>query len=285
MAEPIRRPEVDVLADYVEGLLDDDARAQVQRHIVEDPDTAALVAELETLPRLLAATPMEPMPADVVARVDAALARESQDRAAASAADRVGGLPRHRRWLVPAMAAAATAGIIAIAAPVVLDRGGPYDSLDGAADAPAAQEGRTAAASPESLSEQEDDEGGSQSPESLEQTDRPPALTSAEFASQVKTLYADAEPATKEDLAVTAADPQTLQQPLTLPAERLGERVAPVCDGAVESTFRTAILYDGESAYLLVYGSPVGGGPQQAVAFRCQGDEATILQQQPIDLP
>jgi anti-sigma factor RsiW len=93
VAEPIRRPEVDVLADYVEGLLDDDARAQVQRHIAEDPDTAALVAELETLPRLLAATPMEPMPADVVARVDAALARESQDRAAASAADRVGWCP------------------------------------------------------------------------------------------------------------------------------------------------------------------------------------------------
>ncbi|MDQ3629174.1 MAG: hypothetical protein M3419_10270, partial [Actinomycetota bacterium] len=94
MAEPIRRPEVDVLADYVEGLLGTDARAQVERHIAQDPETAALVAELEALPDLLAATAVEPMPADVVARVDAALARESQDRAAAPAADRVGAM----RW-------------------------------------------------------------------------------------------------------------------------------------------------------------------------------------------
>ncbi len=281
MAEPIRRPEVDVLADYVEGLLDDDARARVQRHIAEDPGTAALVAELETLPGLLAATPAEPMPADVVARVDAALARESQDRAAASAVGRVGVLQRRRRWLVPAMAAADTVGIVAIAAPVVLDQSGQDDSLDGAAEAPAAQEGSPAAESPESLSGHDDAAG---SPGSPEETDVPPALTSAGFASQVETLYADAEPATKEDLAVTAA-PSTLERPRTLPADSLGDRVAPLCVGDVESTFRVEILHDGEPAYLLVYGSPVGGGPQQAVAFRCQGDEATILEQQPVDLP
>lgn len=285
MTEPIRRPEVDVLADYVEGLLDADARVQVERHIAEDPRTAELVAELEALPGMLAAVPVEPMPAEVVARVDAALARESQDRAASPVAHQVRAVSRSRRWLAPALAVAGTVAVVAIAAPVLLDQGGPDAGVESAGDAPAAQEEGSDDAAPESLTDEAEQDPPPGAPGGGSGAGDPAALTSTGFASQVEALYADAEPATEEDLAAASGGPGDVEQPFTLPAERLTERVAPVCVGDVESTFRTAIILDGEPAYLLVYGSRVGGGPQQAVAFFCDGDEATILDQQPVDLP
>lgn len=289
MAEPIRRPEVSVLADYVEGLLDADTRTQVERHVAEDPETAALVAELEALPGLLAATPLEPMPADVVARVDAALARESQDRASQPVPDRVGVLRRSRRWLLPVMAAAATAGVVAIAVPVVLDGSGQQQSLDSANDAPASQERTADDAVPEPLSEGDPEGAGSGGAGGLEEAGEPPALTSAGFASQVEALYADAQQATGKDLD-PAGPSEAYTQPMTVPAEArpvdVGVRVAPLCYGDLEKVLRTAIAFDGRPAYLLVY-EPFGGGddPQQAVAFRCRGDQARVLDQQAIELP
>lgn len=280
MTEPTRPVGVDALADYVEGLLDPDERAQVELAIAEDPQTAALVAELEALPDLLAATDVEPMPADVVARVDAAIARESQDRAAAP-------VPtgrrttRARRWLVPAMAAAATVGVIAVAGPVVLEQGGQDGGAESTRDAPAAAGQESA-----------EDRGGEFSGPDEEATggyvlpgrtaDGTPQLTSARFAAQVERLYAGATLATRGDLA---AAPETTDGQVTLPGEFLAGRWAPVCYGDVESTFRTAVVLDGKPAYLLVYENPGRDGAQQAIAFRCDGDVPRILEQEPIDLP
>jgi anti-sigma factor RsiW len=64
MSEEHVRPDLDMLADYLEDLLSEEERAEVERAVAEDPSTAALLAELEGLPALLSADPPEPMPAD-----------------------------------------------------------------------------------------------------------------------------------------------------------------------------------------------------------------------------
>jgi hypothetical protein len=123
MSEEHVRPDLDMLADYLEDLLSDEERAEVERAVAEDPSTAALLAELEGLPALLAADPPEPMPADVVARIDAALADEAAAAKRAESSENlapVRSLPsRRRRWLAPALAAAAAVGVVGLGAQVV----------------------------------------------------------------------------------------------------------------------------------------------------------------------
>lgn len=123
MSEEHVRPDLDMLADYLEGLLPDEERAEVERAAAEDPSTAALLAELGGVPALLASDPPEPMPADVVARIDAALADEAAAAKAAESSESlapVRSLPsRRRRWLAPALAAAAAVGVVGLGAHVV----------------------------------------------------------------------------------------------------------------------------------------------------------------------
>jgi hypothetical protein len=126
-----RRPDIDVLADYLEGLLGEAEQREVERWAAEDPRTAELLAELRGLPGLLADTPVEPMPADVAARLDAALAAEAPAPATGPEADpeqaevldpppgQVVPLRRRRRWLAPALVAAATVGVVGLGAQVV----------------------------------------------------------------------------------------------------------------------------------------------------------------------
>lgn len=131
------RPGLDILADYLEGLLSEEERLEVERAVAEDPPTAALLAELEALPALLASDEPEPMPAKVTARIDASLAAERVGTGASSAAAVVTSLPvRRRRWLAPALVAAAAAGAIGIGAQVVdrIDED-PVVSADADADA------------------------------------------------------------------------------------------------------------------------------------------------------
>lgn len=139
------RPSLDELADYVEGLLPEAQRHEVERAVAENPSTAALLAELEALPELLATDPIEPMPAHVAARIGDALAAEQAGADSSRGSSprpgaQVRRLPqRPRRWPAQLLAAAAVVGAIALGSQVV-DTGEDADSsatesAGGAADA------------------------------------------------------------------------------------------------------------------------------------------------------
>jgi hypothetical protein len=69
---------LDQLADYAAGLLDEPAAAALRRRLASDPELAALAEEIagamDRAAADLAAVPVEPMPADVAARLDALIA-------------------------------------------------------------------------------------------------------------------------------------------------------------------------------------------------------------------
>jgi anti-sigma factor RsiW len=78
---PMTEEEFDRLADYCAGLLDPAEEVAVERLIATDPRWsrahAALTAAQPLVDRALAGLPEEPIPADVAARLDRALAREA----------------------------------------------------------------------------------------------------------------------------------------------------------------------------------------------------------------
>ncbi|MYV98161.1 zf-HC2 domain-containing protein, partial [Streptomyces sp. SID3343] len=74
MSEHGEHIDVDILSDLVEGLLPTEREADLTPHLAgcaECRDTRDALAEIR---ELLGAQPVEPMPADVVARIDSALA-------------------------------------------------------------------------------------------------------------------------------------------------------------------------------------------------------------------
>ncbi|WP_213451073.1 hypothetical protein [Rhizomonospora bruguierae] len=150
--------DVDLLADYVGGALDGAAEADaVAARIAADPAwaraheelTAALAAVESDLADLAEAT--EPMPADVAARIDAALGTAHTSSAGSSVGgdrprltviDGVGDdrptARRHRRWSRWAGGSAAAAALVAIAALGVnsMLTGGASDEAATSASAP-----------------------------------------------------------------------------------------------------------------------------------------------------
>jgi hypothetical protein len=153
MKEEQSRPGLDTLADYLEGLLSEQESREVERWVAEDATTAELLRELQELPGLLTTDPVGPMPADVVDRVDAALAEAAllqggpaHDAPAETARPAVaprrvdesaGGVVvplRRRRWLAPALSAAAMVGVVAIGAQVVSSVGTGDSSSSNSAD-------------------------------------------------------------------------------------------------------------------------------------------------------
>jgi hypothetical protein len=85
-------PEVSELSDWSEGLLPAEREAVVRAHVDGCGLCADVVVSLEEIRGLLGTLPSEPMPADVAARIDAALAAEtvldaSGDRAPAAASE------------------------------------------------------------------------------------------------------------------------------------------------------------------------------------------------------
>lgn len=88
MNEPATgHPDVDTLSDLDEGLLaGTPAEAAAQSHVAGCASCADFIALLASTREQLGALPATPMPADVVARIDAALAGEAARRAAPDAA-------------------------------------------------------------------------------------------------------------------------------------------------------------------------------------------------------
>ncbi|MGW0662462.1 anti-sigma factor family protein [Streptodolium elevatio] len=74
MVGPDGHVDVDVLSDLVEGLLSDPEAAEVRAHVAECAECRDTVDALAEVRELLAAQPAEPMPDDVYARIESALA-------------------------------------------------------------------------------------------------------------------------------------------------------------------------------------------------------------------
>jgi hypothetical protein len=106
--------DLDALAELEEGLVDPETAAVSRAHVDACTGCRAQLSRLRTTRALLSALPPEPMPADVAARVDAAV-RSSGEVPAPSV------LPLNRRrrlWGSPAVAggAAAAAVVVLVAA-------------------------------------------------------------------------------------------------------------------------------------------------------------------------
>ncbi|MEU3224534.1 hypothetical protein ABZ695_15410 [Streptomyces sp. NPDC006976] len=82
-ADTTRHPDVSEISDLTEGLLSASRAAEVRRHTADCELCADVLVSLEEVRELLGGVPApEPMPTDVAARIDAALADEARSRSA-----------------------------------------------------------------------------------------------------------------------------------------------------------------------------------------------------------
>jgi anti-sigma factor RsiW len=111
--------DYEALADFAEGILDDATATSTEEHLAHCGDCRRRAAEVAEVSRVLARAPTPPMPAHLVARLDAALAAEAAAHAPAQR--------HHRRFQLVAAAAAAVVVVGGGAAAVrtAIDSGGP----------------------------------------------------------------------------------------------------------------------------------------------------------------
>ncbi|MGI8613823.1 MAG: hypothetical protein ACR2KL_07780 [Nocardioidaceae bacterium] len=290
MAEQNRHPDVLVLAEHAEGLLDEAAQEVVTAHLRGCAACANTVADLADLPAVLAGARLPAMPLDVATRIDAALTEAAASRStegvepeplpAGSSARHVVPL-RRRRWLAPALAAAATVAVVGIGVPVVRSLTSAESSTS------ASQLGDPAGVRKPSSASKAAGTPTSQ-PMSGADTGSPrngtrPVLRSASFGQDVlRSFYAQRR----------AADPQAFDSVRNRPAvptaaelntsrdQVTGGRSAPLCYGQSERSL-PRIIVDGTPAYLLRYGPR----PQrQAVAYTCTRTTPHVLAAAVLDL-
>ncbi|WP_371498297.1 hypothetical protein OG871_19795 [Kitasatospora sp. NBC_00374] len=94
-------PDVDTLADLSEDLLAPADAALIRRHLADCPDCADAYAALAEVTRLLGDAPAPPMPEDIAARIDAALAAAAETAAPEPDAPAVPGHPAPARTAPP----------------------------------------------------------------------------------------------------------------------------------------------------------------------------------------
>jgi anti-sigma factor RsiW len=70
--------DYDTLSELAEGLLSDARAASADEHLATCPECQDRSAEIADVPRLLAETPVPPMPAELASRIDQALAAEAE---------------------------------------------------------------------------------------------------------------------------------------------------------------------------------------------------------------
>ncbi|MGI8676633.1 MAG: hypothetical protein ACR2JT_06840, partial [Nocardioidaceae bacterium] len=108
MPDDQRHLDAAVIADLDAGALDAPQAEAAEVHLATCSVCSRLRAELAELPALLAALPAPAIPADVAARLDAAVERAALERSREQDAAAVTVLsPRRRRWIAPLAAAAA----------------------------------------------------------------------------------------------------------------------------------------------------------------------------------
>lgn len=131
---PIDPPwSLDLLADLHAGVLDPATDARLRPRVMADPDARAVLEALDATVSDLRSLPPIPMPADVAARIDAALASEAQQRPSGAVAPVVSlDEARKRRNRRLGMGAGVlTAAAVAIGIAVVAIPGG-NNGTDGA---------------------------------------------------------------------------------------------------------------------------------------------------------
>ncbi len=243
---------VEQVADLLESLLPDAEAAAVAAHLDECADCARLRDDLAALPGLLAASPAPPMPADVAARLDAAVAEAAAERdARVSRPATVTSLDSRRRRFVTrtfagvAAAAAVVAGFVVVGD--VLDQGGEADSsMAGSAAEGAADDGAW----------------GIRRPTAWTRCDLA-RLSSADFATDVgQVLAADS----------TAPTPSARTEKLQRSAAALVQGGA-CLDGdlrraGVNGGYGPLVLLDGEPVTLVASGPP---RHTLVVAYSCAG--------------
>jgi hypothetical protein len=99
--------DYDTLADLAEGLLDESLAASADAHLVSCAVCRDRSAEIADVSRLLADAPVPPMPAELAARIDQALAAEAAAGPAPASVADLENRRRHKRLRVMSMAAAA----------------------------------------------------------------------------------------------------------------------------------------------------------------------------------
>jgi hypothetical protein len=121
---------VDLLADLHGGVLGETEAAELWPRVQADPDARAIIAALEATSADLASlgsAPAPPMPADVAARIDAALAAEVRHDGAPIVSIDLARRRRNRRigWVTGVVAVAAAAiAAVAIVVPKTSETGG-----------------------------------------------------------------------------------------------------------------------------------------------------------------
>ncbi|MFF5985839.1 hypothetical protein [Prauserella flavalba] len=126
---------VDVLADLHAGVLSESEAAELWPRVNADPEARAIIEALDATSAELAdlsAAPVPPMPADVAARIDAALVQEQQARGASNVVSIDAARKRRNRragWGAGFLAAAA-----AVVAAVVIVTPNASEETPGMAD-------------------------------------------------------------------------------------------------------------------------------------------------------
>ncbi|MBC6456477.1 anti-sigma factor family protein [Actinomadura sp. HBU206391] len=108
--------DYETLADLAEGILDDDHAASATEHLADCDECRERSAELADVSRLLAESPVPPMPAKLAARIDAAIAAESVSTAT------VASLQARRGRMHLRMLSAAAAAIVVVGGAVAVGR-------------------------------------------------------------------------------------------------------------------------------------------------------------------
>ena len=134
--------DIEVLADYAEGLLDSEESARVARHLDECERCAREHAALGDVSAVLAAAAPPAMPPEVVSRIEAAIDAEARARQTATATSEppagnvVPMRPRRaRRWIAPLSAVAAAAVVVVGGVAIVKQVSGSGGADSGAAPA------------------------------------------------------------------------------------------------------------------------------------------------------
>ncbi len=123
--------DYEALADFAEGILDDDSATSAEVHLADCADCRLRAAEVAEVSRVLADAPLPPMPAHLLDRLDAAIAAEAASH-----------VPVHRHARRFQLVAAAAAAVVlvgggAVAVRTVMD---DADSKTAAASQPPVEE-------------------------------------------------------------------------------------------------------------------------------------------------
>jgi hypothetical protein len=258
MADDARHPDAVALAEYAERLLDPSRLQAVDDHVRDCADCTGVLSELAELPQTIAQAPLPPLPDDVAARLDRAIAAESAARASewsGAAAARVSPIRRARRWLAPLASAAAVIAVIAIAIPAI-------DSGDN---------GQDAASSADSASAPRDTGDVASAQNGVQPQAKMVALTSKHFGRDVIDTYYSGSSAVRIETRLTSA-------PFDRTYEEATERVPGLCALASGSTVPhgeiDAITLDGAPARLLRRDQ---GDAVDVIAFVCDDNRPSVL--------